>query len=57
MQMKYKIIEIFKDGGSWTNNVLYETKEEAIKVMLEYMAEDEEVGENNIYKIVEEGII
>ncbi len=51
--MKYKIIEIFKDG-SWSDNILYETKEEAIKVMLEYMAEDEEVGENNIYKIVEE---
>lgn len=55
--MKYKIIEIFKDEGSWTNGVLYETKEEAIKVMLEYMAEDEEVGENNIYKIVEEGTL
>ena len=51
--MKYKIIEIFKDG-SWSDNVLYETKEAAIKVMLEYMAEDEAVGENNIYQIIEE---
>ena len=50
--MKYKVVEIFKDGY-WWNHIQYETKEEAIQVMLEYMAEDEEVGENNIYNIVE----
>lgn len=52
--MKYKIIEIFQDGSSWSNNLLYETKEEAVKLMLDYMAEDEEVGEKTVYKIVEE---
>lgn len=52
--MKYKIIEIFQDGSSWSNNLLYDTKEEAVKLMLDYMAEDEEVGEKTVYKIVKE---
>jgi hypothetical protein len=53
IKMKYKIVEIFKDGR-WIDRTIYKTKEEAIKVMLEYMIEDEEVGESNIYKIIEE---